>query len=263
MTDPVSSKFYDDLARHYDLIFEDWDASMQRQGETIMSLLARYLPDCAQPIRVLDATAGIGTQSLPLAKLGCSVLSRDLSPASIERLRSEASARSLAIDAAVADMRAVNLTLTEPVDAVLAFDNSVPHLLSDDDIAQALGSFYESLRPGGICLLSVRDYDQVTRDGDSVHPYGVRWRDGIRCLPLQAWHWVDSEHYDTTFFIIVDYPDEPRVIRMTARYYAVPIRRLLGLLENAGFSECQRLDDVFYQPVLVGRRPYRRGLTHA
>lgn len=255
MIDANNRAFYDELAAYYDLIFADWNASMKRQGEAILALLTRYLPDCGGSICVLDVSAGIGTQSLPLAMLGCRVLSRDLSPASVERLRHEAARRALCIDAAVADMRAVNLTVENQVDAVLAFDNSVPHLQGDEDILEAFRSFYAALRQGGVCLLSVRDYEKVAREDDTVHPYGVRWREGVRYLPLQAWHWIDTKHYDTTLYIIVDDPREPSVVRSTARYYAVPIPRLLGLLERAGFEECKRLDDVLYQPVLVGRRP--------
>ncbi len=36
--------FYDDLAESYDLIFEDWEASMQRQGEAIYALFEHFLP---------------------------------------------------------------------------------------------------------------------------------------------------------------------------------------------------------------------------
>ena len=34
-----NQRFYEELAEHYHLIFEDWDASMRRQGETIAKLL--------------------------------------------------------------------------------------------------------------------------------------------------------------------------------------------------------------------------------
>jgi SAM-dependent methyltransferase len=83
--------FYDELAPYYDLIFEDWDASRSRQGEVIAGLMHRLLPDVTSPFRVLDATAGIGTQSIPLAQLGFDVTSRDLSPMAIARLVGEAS----------------------------------------------------------------------------------------------------------------------------------------------------------------------------
>lgn len=248
-----SAQFYDQLADYYDLVFDDWEASMQRQGNVLAALLTERLPDLSAPMRILDAAAGIGTQSLPLAQRGFCVSSRDLSPGAITRLQREASARGLTIDAAVADMRTVVSSVARPVDAVIAFDNSVPHLLSDDEIRSAFQSFHEVLRPGGVCVLSVRDYATVERV-DVVHPYGVRWRAGVKHLPLQAWHWLSPTHYDVTFYVIVDELPAPRIARMTTQYYAVSTDRLLGLLAEAGFEEVRRLDDTIYQPILVARR---------
>ena len=34
-----AAQFYDDLAEYYDLIFEDWDASMARQGAALEQLI--------------------------------------------------------------------------------------------------------------------------------------------------------------------------------------------------------------------------------
>jgi SAM-dependent methyltransferase len=257
MTAPATDSFYDELADDYDLIFEDWEASMDRQGDAIAALIGRYLPGTG--LRVLDAAAGIGTQSLPLAKRGFRVSSRDLSAASIARFRREAAARGLSIEAKVSDMRTVAETTSERFDVVMAFDNALPHLLSDDELRMAFRAFRDALRPGGLCVFSVRDYDQVKRGGDSVHPHGVRYRNAIRYIVLQAWHWVSPTHYDTTFYVIADEQPNPRVRGVTARYYAVPPARLLALLEESGFIECERLDGIIYQPVLVARRPEDAG----
>lgn len=153
---PNPTLFYDAFAAHYDLIFEDWEQSMARQGAFIAELIARELRPSgpSHGARVLDAAAGIGTQSLPLAQAGFSVLSRDVSPEAIARLEHEAATRRLLIDAGVADMRTVHTSVSEPVDVVLAFDNSVPHLLSDADILAAFKSFFLCLNPGGACLLA-------------------------------------------------------------------------------------------------------------
>jgi SAM-dependent methyltransferase len=253
-------RFYDQLAQYYDLIFEDWEASMERQGNVLAALLRERLSDRSAPIRVLDAAAGIGTQSIPLAKHGFEVLSRDLSPAAIVRLRSEAEKRNLVIDAAVADMRTVSATIAQRVDAVIAFDNAVPHLLNDGDVLSAFQSFYDCLGPGGVCMLSVRDYASVERS-DFVHPYGVRWRDGVKHLPLQAWHWRSPTHYDVTFYLILDEQPAASVLGVTTQYYAISTDRLLSLLTDAGFVDAQRLNETMYQPILVARRPEERGLT--
>lgn len=41
---------------------------------------------------------------------------------------------------------------------------------------------------------------------------------------------------------------------MRSRYYAVSTGKLLALMQRAGFENVRRLDEVFYQPVLVGTR---------
>ena len=61
----MNEQFYDNMADHYHLIFEDWDASMRRQGAAI----AKLLPPPEKVGLILDVACGIGTQSLALAKL--------------------------------------------------------------------------------------------------------------------------------------------------------------------------------------------------
>ncbi len=251
---PTAESFYDAFAEHYDLIFEDWEQSMTRQGAFIAQLIADELPD-APDLTVLDAAAGIGTQSLPLALRGFRVLCRDLSSGAIARLTREAESRHLIVDAHVCDMRSVHTSIAEPLDVVLAFDNSVPHLLSDDHIRQAFESFFHSLKPGGICLLSVRDYDASSRGQDLVHAYGVRWRDGVRHVPLQVWRWLDQSRYELTLHIIADAAPQPRLLTFVTEYYAVSVARLLQLLRQVGFVDSRRLDGSAYQPVLLARRP--------
>jgi SAM-dependent methyltransferase len=250
-----TQQLYDDLAAVYDLIYGDWAASRQRHGDAIAKLIERGMPGHGpSDVTVLDVSAGIGTQSLPLAERGYRVLSRDLSSAATQRLKDEAHALGLSIEVCAADMREVDSTVPMPVDVVLAFDNAVPHLLSDQEIARAFASFYRALRPGGMCVLSVRDYEQEPRGKDSAQAYGVRLRDGERCIPLQAWRWIDDAHYEVTFFLVLD-GAEARVERTsTGVYYAIGTVRLLELLREAGFVECERLDEVIWQPVLVARK---------
>jgi SAM-dependent methyltransferase len=252
-------RFYDDLAPYYDLIFEDWDASMARQGDAITSLIESELGAPAGSLgahRVLDAACGIGTQALALAARGFQVTGRDLAPAAVARLEREALARHLIIDAGVADMRSLATTVAAPFDAVIAFDNSIPHLLTDGEILSALDELKQVLRPGGVCLCSVRDYDLVERGGPSTHPYGERVRGSQTFRLRQEWIWEDPLHYQLTLVVERCHASgSSSVLRTTARYYAIPVARLLDLMSEAGLVDCRRLDGVFYQPVLVGRHP--------
>ena len=248
--------FYDRLAPHYDLVFENWDASMVRQGAALASLIDTELGSEAAPttLRILDAASGIGTQALALAARGFQVTARDISGGAIARLRREADARGLAVDAAVADMRTVAETVTAPFDVVVAFDNSVPHLLSDADIELAFRQFHTVLRPGGVLLCSVRDYDTIDRGVPTTFAYGERRRGGEVLRPRQEWTWEGTTHYRVAFIIDSDGPGGPRTLLHTVtRYYAVSVTRLLELMARAGFQSCRRLDAAMYQPVLTGR----------
>jgi len=250
-----TAEFYDDLAEYYDLIYADWGASMLRQGQAIAQMLRDHLPEKAGgSLRLLDVAAGIGTQALPLAQLGHCVTARDLSSGAINRLSREAQDRDLSIDAAAADMLRVSETVDCRFDSVLCMDNALPHLLTDSEISTALSQFHQLLVPGGLLLISVRDYAKVDRSPRSTHPYGERHR-GTRKFRLgQAWEWLDPSHYCTTL-LIEEYRegDWERVCEAHSTYYSISIPRLFELMEAVGFVSCGQSDVPFFQPVLTGR----------
>ena len=71
-------------------------------------------------------------------------------------------------------MRAAYAHHGRQFDVVVSGDNSITHLLNDDDLLLALRQLYDCTRPGGGCLLTVRDYDREERGTGIVKPYGVR-----------------------------------------------------------------------------------------
>jgi 2-polyprenyl-3-methyl-5-hydroxy-6-metoxy-1,4-benzoquinol methylase len=77
--------FYEELAAHYHLIFDDWNAAIERQAQMLGPLIHSHANGSC--LRVLDCSCGIGTQSLGLAKLGYSVVGSDLCSAAIDRAK--------------------------------------------------------------------------------------------------------------------------------------------------------------------------------
>src|SRR5215467_12451949 len=96
-----TSTFYDDMASAYHLIFDNWDAAIERQ----QAVLCRLLPSPVVTGVVLDCACGIGTQALGLARAGYKVEATDLSSAAIERAKAEAAARKIDIAFRVDDIR--------------------------------------------------------------------------------------------------------------------------------------------------------------
>jgi SAM-dependent methyltransferase len=248
-----AAEFYDALAPYYHLNYGDWQAGIERQGEALEAILrAQGTPP---PAEILDAACGIGTQSLALAARGYRVTGSDLSAGAVARARKEAAERGLAIDFTVADMRAAADHHRRTFDVVMACDNSIPHLLTDAEILTALAQFYRCTAPGGLCLLSVRDYSRETREGTQVRPPVVHRHGGARTVLFQVWEF-EGPVYDMSLYVVEDDGGaEPRTQVFRSRYYAVRLEVLERLMAEAGFRAVERLEQPFYQPVLLGRRP--------
>ena len=145
--------FYDELAPLYHLVYENWEASVARQGTALASLIREHWGAGART--VLDAAVGIGTQALGLLPLGFRVTGSDLSHAAVNRAQREAATRHLPLTCLVADFRALPVRAAS-VDVVIVCDNSLPHLETPRDIETALGECFRCARPGGD-IREVRD----------------------------------------------------------------------------------------------------------
>lgn len=257
MSTDSPESFYDALASDYHLIFADWDASMARQAAALNTIIEQTW-GVGQGRTVLDAACGIGTQALGLAGLGYRVTGSDVSAQEIERAQREAAARSVELELVVADIRELPAAFpNRQFDVVLACDNAVPHLLSDADLLEAFRACYVCTRPGGGCLISVRDYAQEPGEGITIKPIGVRQEGDTRFVISQVWEYVSASPaiYELALYITGDTRGDCTTRVMRSKYYAVTIPTLMTLMTRAGFKEVARIDRVFYQPVLVGKKP--------
>jgi SAM-dependent methyltransferase len=247
------SAFYDQMASLYHLIFPDWNESIERQADQLTSIIHERWG--AGPKTVLDVSCGIGTQAIGLPKRGFTVTACDLSHGAISRAKVEARRRGVQIDFSVCDMRAVHAHHQRQFNVVVSADNSITHLLNDDDLLLALREMFACTRPGGGCLLTVRDYDREERGIGLVKPYGIREEGGKRYVIFQVWDFVDRVYDLAMYFVVDDLASEQLVTHvMRTKYNAVGTDHLLALMRRAGFTRAERLDGRFYQPVLVGNR---------
>lgn len=245
--------FYDQLSPFYHLIYPDWEASIVRQAECLRTIVQTHWGEGAK--RILDVSCGIGTQSIGLAALGFDVTASDVSSAAVARAKKEAQARHLSVRFSVCDMRAVHMHHGGNFDAVISVDNSIPHLLGDEDILAALGSMHACLRDGGGCVITTRPYDKEERGKGLIKPYGLREEDGRRYLIWQVWDFEDEQYVLTMYFIEDDLNSGAvKTYVMRSRYYAIHPNHLMKLMAQAGFEAVARLDDVFFQPVLIGTK---------
>jgi ubiquinone/menaquinone biosynthesis C-methylase UbiE len=245
------TSFYDDLTPWYHVIYHDWDMSMARQGDALHQLIVSEWGPA--PKTILDVAAGIGTQALPLAQRGHRVIGGDLSLKALARARVEADRRGVALDLFAADMSSVPIR-DATADVVMACDNAIPHLLDDDAIRAALRDFYRCVRPGGGCVVTMRDYGTPPPAGTRQRkPYGTRSVDGRTYEVRQTWTW-NGPHYNL-LFEIVDETTGKVVLATETKYFAIAVFRVLELMVEVGFTNVRRVDEGFYQPIGVGTRP--------
>jgi glycine/sarcosine N-methyltransferase len=246
---------YDQLAAHYDEIFEDWEASIARQS----TVLARILHnECGEgPVRVLDAACGIGTQSLGLAMRGLDVEGFDISIEAVKRARTEASTRGLSIPFSVANMVQLSAIPDSSFDAVICIDNALPHLQTPEELLHAAQQSFGKLRPGGCFIGSIRDYDRLVVERPAIQGPAFYSENGGRRIVFQIWDWLDERHYRFHLYITASRDSVWKTHHFTSMYRAVLRSELQAIWEQAGFMNMRWLEPSesgFYQPIFVARR---------
>lgn len=252
-----SRTFYDDLAGAYHLVLADWIHSIAWQSEVIDRLVAAELGP--ERLSVLDCACGIGTQAIGLALRGHHVHATDLSPKSVERARQEAAQRGASLTFGVADLRTLDTQIDATFDVVLAFDNALPHLLNEADVHRAVSSMASRLRPGGLLLASIRDYDRILAERPTGEVPRVLDNDAGHRIVFQLWDWAaDGLTYDLHLFILRRRGEEWDTREYVTRYRALRRDELTSALEQAGLVDIRWLspeESGYYQPVVIARKP--------
>ena len=216
---------------------------MRRQGDVLDALIRSELGDAPQ--RVLDCACGIGTQAIGLALRGHDVLATDLSPAAVERAGREAAAMGATLATGVADFTRLNEQVEGAFACVLACDNAVAHLHADEDLARFAAGVHAKLEPGGLAIISLRDYAPLVAE----RAPGIRCASGRATISFQVWEWDDAGRtYELAQFTLrgrASSWERPAAARACARCCATSCATRC----RGGTGEC------------AGARPGRRATT--
>lgn len=247
-------EFYDDLAEHYHLIFENWDRSITRQANILSPLLEKLLG--RTPLKILACACGIGTQTIGLALRGHILVASDLSSRSVIRAQKEAKLRGVEVQFAVADMRNLASISETAFDAVLAADNALPHLLKLEDLEQVLRQMASKLKPSGVFLASVRDYDTLVQTHPAVQPPAFFSDQSGRRIVHQVWDW-EGDEYTVHLYLTLESAAGWTVKHYASRYRAFLRSELSSAIARAGFVDIRWLEPdqtSFYQPIVIARK---------
>jgi len=146
---------YDAFSADYDR-FVDWPGRLTYE----LPFIERQLKSVGAK-RVLDAACGTGQHAIALAERGFELVGADLSQGMIEQAERNAAAAGVDAHFITAGFGQLTPNTNGDFDALLCLGNSLPHVLTQDELAVSLVDFAAVLRPGGLLLIQSRNFDAV------------------------------------------------------------------------------------------------------
>lgn len=196
---PVSENLFADFAVDYDRMI-DWQARLKREAPFFQRVFAE-----GNAGKVLDAACGTGHHAILFASWGIKVSGIDDSGDMINKARKSAVEAGWDIDFRTGGFKDIGLEFTEEFDVVTCIGNSLPHIKLRESLTQAFSSFYNSLKPGGLLVIQMRNYQRVIAREEKFMPLNTRIDDGKEFLYLRI---TEPGTDFVTFNIVVFMKDE-------------------------------------------------------
>jgi glycine/sarcosine N-methyltransferase len=155
---------YQRFASNYDR-FNNWKDRLAYEMPFIEQQLKNLQMELGDHLSILDAACGTGMHAIALAQQGYQVSGADLVPEMIEIAQENANSAGVKVDFRAVGFGALS-TEFDPYlfNAVLCLGNSLPHLLSWEDVIGALDDFNKCLLPGGMLLIQNRNFDSIMQN---------------------------------------------------------------------------------------------------
>lgn len=249
----ITQSFYDKMASQYDKLFFDWEATTREQALILDQIISDN--GFGRDARILDCACGIGTQAIGLAGIGYALTASDISDRELAEARGRAQESGVSIRFEHADFRALSDTFAEQFDVVIAMDKTLPHMLTSTDLDAAVGSIMGRVRPGGIFVASIRDYDRLLEDKPPYSPPYIHETSKGRRVSFQTWAWEDDNYRLVQY--IIDDAETLQISKFECEYRATRRQELTDLLiahGGEGVSWLMPGETGFYQPIVVARK---------
>jgi len=158
MTEPAdksAAEFYDSLSPDYDMM-TGFEKRLAQEESTFRELVHQFRISTA-----IDAGCGTGLHSCVLARLGVAVTGVDVSGEMLRLASARAEELGLKVRFVASTFQSMSAIMKTTVDAVFCMGNSLVHLASRRDVLEALRSFYAVLKPEGVLLIQILNYDRI------------------------------------------------------------------------------------------------------
>lgn len=219
-------------------------------------ILRPLLPDPTVCGTVLDCAAGIGSQAIALAQRGYAVEGVDSSEASVKRAKHYAGQLGLDIPFRVDDLPGLMTAPENYYGAILAMDNIFPHLGSEEAMHTAARAIFRRLRPEGVLITGLRDYDPILETRPTMIPPSFAGN-GHRRIFHEVWDWHDERRYTCHVYVTKEVQRHWEVMHFTGNYCAILKCEMAELLRQEGFADVQIFGvetTGFHQPLLRAKK---------
>jgi SAM-dependent methyltransferase len=224
MEPPAQSHYTHFLAGNYAWISGGFAAQSRKNGDFFVA--HAILPGAGRT--AIDLGAGCGFQSVPLARLGWSVLAVDFCQPLLEELRSRAG--SMPVRTVPGDIQEYSTWSGRRPALIVCMGDTLTHLPSMDAVNDLLRQCSSELIPGGRLVLTCRDYTREPDGAVSVIPVS---RDPDRIFLCRLEYHADT----VTVQDILYFRSRGSWVRTAGTYGKIRIdpETLSTLLAEAGF----------------------------
>jgi len=233
--------FYDDIADSYGELTGAADRQVAA-GRFVTELTRRF--DITSAV---DAACGTGLFAIELARGGVDVVGSDISAGMLKSAPANATAAGIDTDLCTwvqAPMQELGDRISGARDAILCMGNSIPHLLTDDDLNRTIAGFAMLLTGGGVVSIHLLNYARVLSAKDRIV--------GITRAGSKEFVRFYDFHSDFIGFNILEiqWDDEGRC---SHNLLTTPLRpylhgQLIGALTAAGFENIETFGDLQFNP---------------
>jgi glycine/sarcosine N-methyltransferase len=159
-------EFYDRLGGQYDLMI-DWESRLEYEAP----FFERIFSDLRAG-SVLDAGCGTGRHAVLYSELGLSAAGFDPSAEMVRLANEYAHRKGRPVTFKHADFGEMDRVFKGKFDIVTCIGNTLPHLLTEDDLTAALGRMLKVTKKGGALIVQNRNYDKICRQKIRFAPAG-------------------------------------------------------------------------------------------
>ena len=246
---------YDNLATSYDLMIS-WERRLKREKPFFIRIFKKF-----GVRRILDTACGTGKHAVAFRDWGYYVIGTDISRGMIQAAwRNTRKQKIEFVEAGFTELEKVGGLF----DAVTCLGNSLPHVLTDEDLDKSLYSMYDALLPGGVLIIHNNNYDRILGRKERFMPPAQAKQGGREHLFMRFFDF----HDDLLTFNVVSLIKKSGKWEMrpdSSTHRALTCDLLTDRLEKAGFTDLQIFGSFTGEPfvemdsdnlIIVAQKPH-------